>query len=48
VANERSNFYRRVLEQLLDEGVLRRELTVLVSPAARPTATSSTSSASST
>jgi len=30
VANERSNFYRSVLEQLLDDGVLRRELTVLV------------------
>ena len=30
VANERSSFYRRVLEQLLDEGVLRRDMTVLV------------------
>jgi SAM-dependent methyltransferase len=30
VANERSSFYRRVLEQLLDEGVVERELSVLV------------------
>jgi ubiquinone/menaquinone biosynthesis C-methylase UbiE len=30
VANERSSFYRRVLEQLLDEGVLSREMSVLV------------------
>jgi ubiquinone/menaquinone biosynthesis C-methylase UbiE len=30
VANERSSFYRRVLEQLLDEGVLGREMSVLV------------------
>ena len=30
MANERSSFYRRVLEQLLDEGVLRRDMTVLV------------------
>ena len=30
MANERSSFYRRVLEQLLDEGVVRREMSVLV------------------
>jgi SAM-dependent methyltransferase len=30
VANERSSFYRRVLEQLLDQGVVRRDMTVLV------------------
>ena len=48
VANERSSFYRRVLEQLLDEGVLRRDMTVLVVAGGRPTATSSTSSGSST
>jgi len=30
VANERSSFYRGVLEQLLAEGVLRRDMTVLV------------------
>ena len=30
MANERSSFYRRVLEQLLDEGVVRRDMSVLV------------------
>ena len=30
MANERSGFYRKVLEQLLDDGLLRRELSVLV------------------
>ena len=30
MANERSSFYRRVLEQLLDEGVIRRDMSVLV------------------
>jgi len=30
VANERSSFYRRVLEQLLDEGVIRPDMSVLV------------------
>lgn len=30
MAGERSSFYRRVLEQLLDEGVIRREMSVLV------------------
>ena len=30
MANERSSFYRRVLEQLLEEGVVRRDLSVLV------------------
>ncbi len=30
MANERSSFYRRVLEQLLDEGIVRRDMTVLV------------------
>ena len=30
VANERSSFYRRVLEQLVEEGVFRRDMTVLV------------------
>ena len=30
VANERSSFYRRVLEQLLEEGVIRRDMSVLV------------------
>jgi SAM-dependent methyltransferase len=30
VANERSSFYRRVLEQLLEEGVFRRDMSVLV------------------
>lgn len=30
MANERSDFYRRVLEQLLDEGIIRRDMSVLV------------------
>ena len=30
MANERRSFYRRVLEQLLDDGVIRRDMTVLV------------------
>ncbi len=30
MANERSSFYRRVLEQLLEEGVVRRDMSVLV------------------
>lgn len=30
MANERSSFYRRVLERLLDEGLLRRDMSVLV------------------
>jgi SAM-dependent methyltransferase len=30
VANERSSFYRRVLERLLDQGVIRRDMSVLV------------------
>lgn len=30
MANERSSFYRRVLEHLLDEGLIRRDMTVLV------------------
>lgn len=30
MANERSSFYRRVLEQLLDDGVVRRDMSVLV------------------
>ncbi len=30
MANERSSFYRRVLEQLLEEGVIRRDMSVLV------------------
>jgi ubiquinone/menaquinone biosynthesis C-methylase UbiE len=30
VANERSSFYRGVLEQLLDEGVVRRDMSILV------------------
>jgi len=30
VAHERSSFYRRVLERLLDEGLIAREMTVLV------------------
>jgi SAM-dependent methyltransferase len=30
VANERRSFYRRVLEQLLDEGVIGRDMSVLV------------------
>ncbi|HYK06611.1 MAG TPA: methyltransferase domain-containing protein [Gaiellaceae bacterium] len=30
MANERSSFYRRVLEQLLDDGLVRRDMTVLV------------------
>ena len=30
VANERSSFYRRVLEQLLDQGVIRKDMSVLV------------------
>ena len=30
MANERSSFYCRVLEQLLDEGVIRRDMSVLV------------------
>lgn len=30
MANERSSFYRRVLEQLLDRGVIRRDMSVLV------------------
>ena len=30
VANERSSFYRRVLEQLLEDGILRRDMSVLV------------------
>jgi len=30
VANERRSFYRRVLEQLLDAGVIRRDMSVLV------------------
>ena len=30
MANERRSFYRRVLEQLLDEGVIRRDMSVLV------------------
>ncbi len=30
MANERSSFYRRVLEELLDEGVVRRDMSVLV------------------
>jgi len=30
VANERSSFYRRVLEQLLEDGVVRRDMSVLV------------------
>jgi hypothetical protein len=30
VANERSSFYRRVLERLLDARVLNREMSVLV------------------
>jgi ubiquinone/menaquinone biosynthesis C-methylase UbiE len=30
VAHERSSFYRRVLEQLLDDGVVRRDMSVLV------------------
>ena len=30
MANERSSFYRRVLEQLLEDGLLRREMSVLV------------------
>ena len=30
MANERSSFYRRVLEQLLEEGVFRRDMSVLV------------------
>ena len=30
MANERSSFYRRVLEQLLDDGLIRRDMSVLV------------------
>ena len=30
MANERSSFYRRVLEQLLDDGLVRRDMSVLV------------------
>ena len=30
MANERSSFYRRVLEQLLDRGVIRKDMSVLV------------------
>ena len=30
MANERSSFYRGVLEQLLDEGVVRRDMSILV------------------
>lgn len=30
MANERSSFYRRILEQLLEDGTLRRDMTVLV------------------
>ena len=48
VANERSSFYRRILEQLLEDGTFHRDMEVLVVAGVLRIAMHSTRSASST